>query len=719
MSGLLDGLRRLIDGGAASRRLGPTTRGLEAEAARLAAAERAAADLAALADLEREMVSELDPERLLALLVAHAGRLFDGPSVIWLLDGDHLVRAASSSAPTVEGDVPLGAGVVGACASGRRGLLVNDYPSSPLAWRTAVELGVRHAVAQPLLVGEALLGAIGVSRVGPEAPPFVADDLDRLGRFATGAALALRNARLFAAERAARLEADRSATALAESEERYRTLVDASIQATFLHQDEIIRAVNPAMARLLGYDPEEDLIGRSIWDFGDPSTRPRVDQYREARLAGRPAPGAYESRVVRRDGTVIDVEVAVALTRLGDRPAFLVSFVDISARRLAEAAVRRQMALLEVAREIDLANLAAASPRDVAVASLARLDPLVPSSSSGAFLFDRALTELTALALHGDPFLGLSEGDRMPLDASPQTIGSLAAGTTLVMSDSDVSSPIGLALVERGMRTLLLAPLVVGGVTMGVLVLASGTRGAFDADAVAAASEVARGVALAIRHAELFAQLEDLSRRLIETQEAERRALARELHDQMGQDLTATKLTLQMTARRSGTDLREAVGAIDELIGRVRELSLTLRPSMLDDLGLPPTLRWLAARFEERTGVRVALELSGIETRLDPALETAAYRIVQEALTNVARHAGTSAAAVRVAREGGRVVVEVRDGGRGFRAGAPRPASAGLSGMRERAALLGGNLAVESSPGAGTSVRAELPAIGPGGGSAP
>jgi PAS domain S-box-containing protein len=207
-----------------------------------------------------------------------------------------------------------------------------------------------------------------------------------------------------------------------------------------------------------------------------------------------------------------------------------------------------------------------------------------------------------------------------------------------------------------------------------------------------------------------------LSQRLLMVQEQERHNLARELHDEIGQSLTGLALTLAM-ARRAPPDghLDRAATIADDLLRQVRDLSLDLRPSVLDDFGLLPAVRSLIERFTARTRMHIELHHEGTERRLPPAIETAAYRIVQEALTNVARHAGTNAATVHLLTDGA-LIVSVRDRGRGFdpdgrRAGA---ASSGLAGMRERAALAGGTVEIESAPGAGTTIIAEFPLDIPG-----
>ena len=208
----------------------------------------------------------------------------------------------------------------------------------------------------------------------------------------------------------------------------------------------------------------------------------------------------------------------------------------------------------------------------------------------------------------------------------------------------------------------------------------------------------------------------DLSRRLLEVQEQERRHLARELHDEVGQVLTALQLTLSAMPRPAGdplpANLAEAQALVKELTARVRSLSLRLRPTMLDDLGLLPALLWHVERFTAQTRVRVRLEHHGLGRRLfPPEVETAAYRIIQEALTNVARHARVPEAEVRVWLTAARLLVEVEDRGVGFTPEMTegKEASSGLSGMRERACLLGGQLMLVSAPGSGTRLTAELP----------
>ena len=208
-------------------------------------------------------------------------------------------------------------------------------------------------------------------------------------------------------------------------------------------------------------------------------------------------------------------------------------------------------------------------------------------------------------------------------------------------------------------------------------------------------------------------QLRSLSHRLVEAQENERRRIARELHDEVGQSLTALKLCLDKASpARSGADgseLEEARTTLGALMAQVRSMSLELRPTMLDDLGLLPTLLWHFKRYTAQTNVRVHFKHRGLKRHLPQETITTAYRVVQEALTNVARHAQVTEVMVCVSAEYGALVVEIADQGIGFDVDKVASTSMGLGGMRERALSLKGKLLVQSTPGEGTCVIAELP----------
>lgn len=205
----------------------------------------------------------------------------------------------------------------------------------------------------------------------------------------------------------------------------------------------------------------------------------------------------------------------------------------------------------------------------------------------------------------------------------------------------------------------------------------------------------------------------DALRRVVEAQELERRRLARELHDETGQALTSILLGLRTVEEaKGGLELRAAAELRELVVATlqdVRRLAVELRPKALDDFGLVPALERLVQTFGEQTGIAVELEARLAEERLPSQVETALYRIVQEALTNVVKHARARSVSVLLTRKDRSVVAVIEDDGQGFRPGAESGEGLGLVGMRERVALLDGRLAIESAEGAGTTLVVEVP----------
>ena len=266
-----------------------------------------------------------------------------------------------------------------------------------------------------------------------------------------------------------------------------------------------------------------------------------------------------------------------------------------------------------------------------------------------------------------------------------------------------------------GARTSLYVPLVVRDAAMGVIA-AHDKQGAdprFTDDDVRIAEIFAGRAAVAVELSQRVAR--DALQRVVSAQELERRRLARELHDETGQALTSILLSLSALEEvHDERELHAAVGEVRELVRStlqdVRQLAVELRPKVLDDFGLVAALERLTQSFGEQTGISVHFQqLLPTARRLPPEVETALYRIVQESLTNIVKHARATSVSVVLTRKDDSVSVVVEDDGVGFEPARERDGGIGLAGMRERVALLGGRLAIESRPGAGTTFVAEVP----------
>ncbi len=253
------------------------------------------------------------------------------------------------------------------------------------------------------------------------------------------------------------------------------------------------------------------------------------------------------------------------------------------------------------------------------------------------------------------------------------------------------------------------------------------TLAAFAACAIEAAHLVAAERDRAAAMAELAAAQErartqrEVLALVIDAQEAERARVSRDLHDQIGQALTSVLLGLRLVdgslpeGRGDLGEVRERTGEVRELVAQaldeVRQLAFDLRPTVLDDVGLLAAVSRLADDLTRRSGTRVQLALADLddESRLPAEVETVVYRVVQEALTNTARHAEASLATVAIEVDARAVRATVTDDGIGFSVGDGSPRSLGLAGMVERAALIGGQVQIESTPSTGTAVLLEVP----------
>jgi signal transduction histidine kinase/DNA-binding response OmpR family regulator len=294
---------------------------------------------------------------------------------------------------------------------------------------------------------------------------------------------------------------------------------------------------------------------------------------------------------------------------------------------------------------------------------------------------------------------------------------------------NDTFAPWRAQAHQRGYASSIALPLVSEGDVLGALNVYATEPDAFDDEEVGLLMQLASNLAYGISalhsrdaraHAEQalreqHEQLQTLSRRLVEVQEAERHSIARDLHDEVGQVLTGLSLALELVARQppehAPARLEQTQRLVNDLIVRVRDMSMQLRPPMLDDLGLLPALLWYFERFREQTGIRVIFKHTGLEQRFSDDIEVTVYRMIQEGLTNVANHARVAEVVVRLLAGNTHLDMQIEDQGCGFDAEAAlhNPATSGLSGMRERMRLLGGDLQIDTEPARGSCLTVHLP----------
>jgi two-component system, NarL family, sensor histidine kinase DevS len=388
----------------------------------------------------------------------------------------------------------------------------------------------------------------------------------------------------------------------------------------------------------------------------------------------------------------------------------------------AQAAVAIENARLYETSTRWMRQLESLNEIGTALASELELEPLLG-------LVARRLRELVHARL---VLIALPEGDAMTVAAAEGEAAYGVVGTRLEFGSSKAGRVLERRRSERvdsvlddpevdqhaarrlGVRSALFVPLIARGRAIGVVIAhdKAGANPAFSDDDLRLTESLADRAAVAVDLSERVSR--DALARVVRAQELERKRLARELHDETGQALTSILLGLKPLERSAATEEdRAAVSSVRELVVStlhdVRRLAVELRPSALDDFGLGAAVERLAGTFRESTGLRVDLEAQLGDGRLPSEVETALYRIVQESLANVVKHADASNVSILLTRNSRSVSLVVEDDGRGFDPGGSGADVLGLVGMRERVGLVGGRLRIESAEGAGTTIAAEVP----------
>ena len=716
-----------------------------------------------LAEAEREMVGELGRERLLRLIVQRAAGLFDAGAIVYLLRDTDLVPAAQVTSQVLSRSIPLETGVCGRCATSRRGVLANNYAKRSEAVAEVVAGGVAHLIVQPLLVHDELHGVIAVGRTGTDALPFTEDDLEALGHFARLAAIAVVNATLYEQAERRREEAEvlagiaRVLTGMRDVEQIADRLMASNQELLGSHRAVVgmlqadggllTLAVNAeSLTRGQILQPDIGLVAQAMREgrvvatsdiLNDP--RLTVSDQRRKILEAEGIRAAVAIPLRARDRTI-------GAVMLGFRERRVLSDDE---RRLAQTLADGAALALENARlyqEADRrrreAEVAAAIARTIN-ASL-DLDEILQQVAEGA----RALcqSDIARIALRDPQSEAVVfrywvntryEGyETVRLRPGPSGLGGLTLLTGQPhrtddwMADRRFSKETASVVLAEGTIAQMVVPIRIGDEIEGLLYVDNRTPRSFTDPEESALVQLAGHAALAIRNARLFAavqatgnRLQTVSSHLLEVQEKERRHLARELHDEIGQALTAVKINLQMLQRLP--DMGAAAGRLDDslamlnrILEGVRQLSLDLRPSLLDDLGLAVALRWYVDAQAERAGLTSEVVTGALPDDLPTDTATTCFRIVQEALTNVVRHARATRVWVTLERADAGLTVSITDDGIGFdvttaRQRALAGESLGILGLEERVDLAGGRSSIESAPGGGTTVRAWLPLSAP------
>ncbi|HKH58466.1 MAG TPA: PAS domain S-box protein [Rubrobacter sp.] len=501
---------------------------------------------------------------------------------------------------------------------------------------------------------------------------------------------------------------------LRESEELYRNVVEQAAENIFLidpYHGQILQA-NASLHHSLGYEAEE-LRRLTLYDIVDHDQESIDRNVQRVLDEGRHFIG--ERRYRRKDGSLIDVEVSAGAIAYGGRPALCVVAHDVTQSKMAEEALRRSLDAL----------LALYETGQILSSSLER-------EEIGSRLLEIAsrVSNLTAAVIsipdeNGDLIIWRSsglEGLWRQVRLAPEALSArrevLESREHRLLRLQRPEDPRGRHLVSLYLL-LLVRDRIVG-------VLEAHGPEALGEEGSETLISLANQAASALENARLYAELTErenqlrrLVGKLVTAQEEERRRVAYDVHDGLAQTAATAHQHLQVFARHnppesaSGQEeLDEALKLVREVVGEARKVIHDLRPTVLDDFGLAAAVR-LQVQTLQSEGLEVGLEEALGDERLPPEVETTLFRVAQEALTNVRKHARAAAVHVVLDRSGKAVRLMVRDKGRGFRPDETtringRGERVGLSGMRERLSLLGGRFELQSEPGSSTTVTAEV-----------
>lgn len=610
--------------------------------------------------------------------------------------------------------------------------------------------GVRSMMCAPLVARGEVLGAVYVENLS-QPYCFGHFDLNLLTVFAYHLAVAMEVCRLLeerdkAFERAASsLQAakkDKIALLLqySQSEKKFRALFEQSaLGAAVINLVTLrIEEVNDGLVRMLGYGRRQLTCMYYKELLAEESAGESEEWLLHMRRNGE---GSFKTRLRTSTNEQLVALQSCRALRLGDNQVMVAYFIDVTAKERAEEETRRQLQRVMALSELSQA-----------------LMTTLESDGIFALLFDKVrhvmpLEEFhVALRPHDDGPMRLVYSVRREANGNcshnhetlevnsyngyVQRVLNLREPVLHESEDTDVptratrgaGNPFSAARPAL-LSSALFVPLASRKQIQGIICVQTARQRSYDHTHVETLQAMAAQTSLALSNARAFEAIRDqeeslrqLSLQIMTAQETERGRISRELHDGIGQQLTAMKYILESirNSARSGTTdklmdgIQEARDLATQIIQDLRNISLDLRPTMLDDFGLQPTLEWFVKQYRTRYDVEVALECDPRVTDIPQETATATYRIIQEALGNVAKHAQASSVGVRLALRDEKLEIDVRDDGVGFELAGlhQKQTSQGCSGvlnMKERAHFLGGEFRLETAPGKGTKLTLSIP----------
>ena len=500
--------------------------------------------------------------------------------------------------------------------------------------------------------------------------------------------------------------------AQAGAEARRRALLDVAFDSVItMGADGCVVDVNRAAEKTFGYARGE-MVGQPVADLVIPPALREAHRRGLARhleRGGGPIVGRrVEVTAIRADGSEFPVELVVTRPETLGPPLFYGYLRDVTSRHRAEAALHQLADEQAALRRVATAVAAESDPAALFGIVSEELGRLLEAERAHMFRFDpdgRAGTIMGGWALGEEHRLPV--GLHVTVDGDTAMARIWATGAPVRIDDyTPVMGAAADVIREVGVGAVVASPIMLGGRLWGAVVVSNVAPRPFPPGVEQRMADFAELAAQALANAHAREQLAASRARIVEAGDAERRRLERNLHDGAQQRLVSLSLLLRLAARRVKDDpetaaqLERAGDELAQALQELRELARGIHPAVLTERGLAPALQALAARAP------LPVELAVPEERLPAPVEAAAYYLVSEALANVAKHARATLVRVEVERTDGRARVEVADDGVG---GADAGGGTGLRGLADRVEALGGRLAIDSPPGRGTALVAEIP----------
>ena len=510
-------------------------------------------------------------------------------------------------------------------------------------------------------------------------------------------------------------------------QDQIQRIVESSLEGILIVQDGRAVFVNPAAVSIFGYESPSEIMAVGFVDLLAPASRPFTFHDPEGHSVGTIIKGNEEVRGMTKAGRTIDIEVNAHVVEWNGRPAVQTSIRDVSEQKKIEREQARWLWEQETLTTIDRQLVAMVDLQNVLEAISHHAKTLTRSDFAGVVLVDLQANTYSWRTMKGNLYPWTS--DPAPL-TEPHRI-FLATKKPLIIPDFARNKSYQVDQYPRFAQEELVS---VGAFALdveerreGMLIVGFRSEHQFSGREMRLLASLAEKSSIAIANAQLYEnllqrerELERLSGARVQAQEDERRRIAREIHDGLGQMLTAIKFNLEILGDAFTPDEAESKrvedmkNLLDRVMKEAREISYNLMPSVLDDFGLAPALQLLCEQISKRNAIKIGFLAQGLSSRLEPRLEVGLYRIAQEALNNITKHAEATEADVQIVRHPEGIRLTIEDNGKGMSLRRREIKSGktdrmGLVGMRERTASFKGKFIIDSSPGKGTIVNVEIP----------